>query len=75
MMVDRRVSRAFGTVGSTILKFPGILSLIMEQTWIVVTLVEVFQDRGQDLWLLFGQIDAFGIRLEELASTGCFKEG
>jgi hypothetical protein len=74
-MIDRRVGGSFGTVCSTILKFPGILSLVMEQAWVVVTLVEVFQDRGQDLWLLFGQVDAFGIRLEELASAGCFEEG
>jgi hypothetical protein len=74
-MIDCRINRSLGTVCSTILQFPGILSLIMKQPRVVITLVKVLEDRRQDLWLLFGQIDAFSIRLEELASAGCFEEG
>jgi hypothetical protein len=74
-MIDRRIDRSLGTVCSTILKFPGILSLVVEQPGVVITLVKVLENRGQDLWLLFGQVDAFSIRLEELASAGCFEEG
>jgi hypothetical protein len=73
-MVDGRVRSAFGAVRSTILKLPGILSLIVEQPWVVITFVEVFQDTGEDFGLLFGQVDAFGIRLEELAAAGGFEE-
>lgn len=75
VMVDRGVGRSFGTVCSTIFEFPSILSLVMEQPRVVVTLVKVFKDRGQDLWLFFRQIDAFSVRLKELASAGCLEEG
>ena len=75
VMVDGRVGRSFGTVCSAVLKFPGVLPLVVEQSWVVVTLVEVFQDRREDLWLFFRQVDAFGIRLEELASARRFEEG
>ena len=74
-MVDRGVGRSFRTVRSAIFKLPGILSLVMKQPRVVVTLVKIFKDRRQDLWLFFGQIDAFGVGLKELASAGCLEEG
>lgn len=41
----------------------------------VVTLVEVFEHRGEDLGLLFWQVDAFGVGFEKLASAAGGEEG
>ena len=38
-------------IGSSVLQFPGISAFVVQQTWVVVALVEVFQDGGED----FGQ--------------------
>ena len=47
----------------------------MEELRVVVTLVEVFEDRGEDLWDLFGEGDSFGVGFEELATSDGGEEG
>jgi hypothetical protein len=46
MMIDCSI----GTT-SFVFQFPCILSLIVEQLRVVVSLVEIFQNGRQDLWL------------------------
>ena len=41
----------------------------MEELGVVVTLVEVFEDRGEDLRNLFGEGDSFGVGFKELATS------
>jgi hypothetical protein len=36
---------------------------------IVVSLVEKFEDGGQDFWLFFRESDPFALRLEDLATA------
>lgn len=47
----------------------------MEELGVVVTLVEVFEDRGEDLWDFFREGDSFGVGLEELATGYGGEEG
>lgn len=47
----------------------------MEELGVVVTLVEVFEDRGEDLRDLFREGNAFGVGFEELATGDGGEEG
>ena len=51
-MVDCRLDRSATTVIMSvlsILELPRVVALVVKQAWIVVTLVEVFEDTGKDL--------------------------
>ena len=58
-----------------VFKLPCILTLVVEETRVVVAFVEVFEDGGEDLGDLFGEGDSFGGGLEELAAADCSEEG
>ena len=47
----------------------------MQQARVVVALVEVFEDGGEDLGEFFGEVDSFGAGLEELAAADGGEEG
>ena len=58
-----------------VFKLPGVFTLVVEETGVVVAFVEVFEDGGEDLGDFFGEGDSFGGRLEELAADDCGEEG
>ena len=58
-----------------VFKLPCVFSLVVEETGVVVAFVEVFEDGGEDLGDFFGEGDAFGGGLEELAAADCGEEG
>ena len=45
------------------------MTLVVEEAWVVIAFVEVFEDGGEDLGGFFGEGDAFGGRFEELRAT------
>lgn len=47
----------------------------MEEPRVVVSLVEVFEDGGEDLRQFFGEVDSLGGGFEELAAADCREEG
>ena len=47
----------------------------MEEAWVVIAFVEVFEDGGKDFGNLFGEAHPFGRGLEELAAADGCKEG
>lgn len=47
----------------------------MQEAWVVVAFVEVFEDGGEDFWEFFGEIDSFGGGFEELAAADGGEEG
>ena len=49
-------------LSSCIFKLPGVLSLVMQQSWVVVSLIKVFKDRREYLWLLVRENDSLAIR-------------
>ncbi len=55
---------------SCAIQLPCIISLVMQQLWMIVSFVEVFEDSREDLRLLVGQIDSSRVGLEELALAG-----
>lgn len=68
--------RLVGTVVvTTILKGPGVALLVEFETRVVVTLVEVLEDGGEDLGLLIGQIDALVGGLVELTAACSLEVG
>ena len=62
-------------VRGSIFELPAILPLVVEETRIVVVLVEVFEDGGEDLREFVRQGDAFGVRFQELAANDGGEEG
>ena len=58
-----------------IFQFPGILSLVMQQLWIVVSLVEKLQDSREYLRMFIWQVDSSLLVVKELALECGFKEG
>lgn len=51
-MVDCRLDGSATTEGSMVLgvfEFPRVATLVVQQAWVVVSLVEVFEDTGKDL--------------------------
>lgn len=46
----------------------------MYQARVIIALVKVLEDGGEDFWLFVGQIDSFAMGFEELASTASGKE-
>ena len=46
----------------------------MHQLREVVSLIKIFKHRGQNLGLLFGEVDPFGVGLDELTVAGGFEE-
>lgn len=51
-MVDCRLDGSATTEGIRVLgifEFPRVATLVVQQAWVVVSLVEVFQDTGKDL--------------------------
>lgn len=66
MVIDCHICRA------GFFQFPSILSLIVQQFGMVISLVKVFEDRRENLWLLVGQVDS-PRRVKEL-SLECGKE-
>ena len=58
-----------------VFELPGIFTLVVQETGVVVAFVEVFEDGGEDLGDLFGEGDSFGGGLEELAADNGGEEG
>ena len=48
-------------IGSRVLQLPGVSTFVVQQTWVVVTFVEVFQHRGEDFGQFVGQGESFGM--------------
>ena len=58
------------------LELPGVLALVVDKPGIVVALVEILEDRGEDLGLLVGQMHALGVlRVHVLLGQGPLKPG
>ena len=49
-------------IGSRVLQFPGVSPFVVQQTWVVVAFVEVFQDGAEDFGQFVGQGKSFGMR-------------
>jgi hypothetical protein len=47
----------------------------VQEPRVVVPLVHVLEDGGEDLGLFLGEVDAFGVGLEELAAAAGGEEG
>ena len=62
-------------VGLGILELPLSPTFVVQQLWVVVPLVEEFEDRGEDFGNFVGEVDSFGARLEELAAADGGEEG
>lgn len=61
---------------SCILQFTAIATLVLQKPRVVVALVEVLEDAGEDFGLLVGQVNPFVVGFEELAATvGCEERG
>lgn len=58
-----------------ILEFPRVAAFVVQQARVVVALVEVLEDGGEDLGEFFGEVDAFGGGFEELAAADGGEEG
>jgi hypothetical protein len=58
----------------SILELPGIVTLAVQQAWVVVSLVEVFEDAGKDLRHFIRQIHLLWRTLIELVSEVGRKE-
>ena len=71
-VVDRRFRTAFSR---SRFELPRISALVVQQAWVVVAFVEVFEDGGEDFGDLFGQVDSFGGGFEELAPADGGEEG
>ena len=76
-MVHCGFSIAFGRAVflRRLFNFPRVSTLVVEQAWEVVAFVEVFEDRGEDFWDLFWQVDSFGCGFDELATANGCEEG
>jgi hypothetical protein len=48
-------------IHAVIFQLPGITSLVVQESWVIVALVQIFKDEGEDLRLLVGQIDSFAV--------------
>jgi hypothetical protein len=62
-------------VVTTILKGPGVALLVKLEARVVVALVEVLKDRGEDLRLLIGKVDALVGGLVELTAARSLEVG
>ena len=72
-VVDRRLRR-IGTVIALprrrrLFQLPGVAALVVQEARVVVALVEVFENGGEDFGEGVGQVDPFGGGLEELAAA------
>ncbi len=70
-MVDRRLR----VVLRRRFELPRISAFVVEEAGVVVALVEVFEDGGEDFGEFFWQVDSFGGGLEELAAADGGEEG
>lgn len=57
-----------------VLELPRVALLVVEQTWVVVTLVEIFEDGGEHLGFFVGNGDPLALCLEATSATGGLKE-
>jgi hypothetical protein len=57
-----------------ILELPSASALVMQQAWVVVALVEVFEDTGKNLGFLVGKVDPLTLSLEKLPPASRRKE-
>lgn len=60
-------------MSGTVFKFPSIFAFVVQQSRIVVPLVEIFKDRGQNLWSLFRYAQSFCMRIKEVISASSLK--
>ena len=58
-----------------VFELPCVFTLVVEEAGIVVAFVKVFEDGGEDFGDLFGEGDALGGGLEELATDDGGEEG
>ncbi len=56
-------------------ELPGVAALVVQEARVVVAFVEVLEDGGEDFGALFGEGDALGGGLEELAAADGGEEG
>lgn len=59
----------------SVLESPGVLTLVVQQAWMVIAFVQILENSGEDLWLLVDKCDALCVSLEELVSADFSKEG
>ena len=71
-MVDGRLYAPRSAVAR--LQLPRILPLIMDQPGIIIPLVEIFEDGGEDLGLLVGEVDLLALGFHELPPAGRLEE-
>ena len=57
------------------LELPAVLTLVVQQAWVVVAFVEVFEDGGEDLGGFVREGDAFGDGFEEAGADYGGEEG
>lgn len=57
-----------------VLEFPRVALLVVKQTWVVVTLVEIFEDGGEHLGFFVGKGDSLALCLEATSAAGGLKE-
>lgn len=70
-MVDSGLEAA---VVGCVFQLPSVSTLIVEETRVVVAFVEVFEDGGENLGELFGEIDSLGGGFEELPTANGSEE-
>ena len=68
-MEDGGLGAGFAGPGTSIgaLELPGISTLVVQEAWVVVALVEELEHAGEDLGEFLGQADALRGGFEELA--------
>jgi hypothetical protein len=71
-MIDGRLYTPRSAIAR--LQLPRIPPLIMDQPGIIIPLVEIFEDGGEDLRLLVGEIDLLALRFHELPPAGSLEE-
>lgn len=84
--VDRRVGcgarigigrgvRAAGVLRVGVLELPGVARSVMNQPRVVVPLVEVLENGGENLRFLIGEVNPPALRIKELLAAGPIEEG
>lgn len=69
------VGGSLGSSSDGVLELPRVAVPVVDEAGVVVTLVEVLEDGGEDLGFFVGEGYSLALRLEELASAGGLEEG
>jgi hypothetical protein len=62
-------------LGGVILELPRVAVPAVDEAWVVVTLVEILEDGGENLWLLVGESDSPALGVEEAAAADAIEKG